>query len=106
MNMELRPQVQAFAEMMEARLRQFDQQRGPQSWREGTDRERSDRRWELLERAQNNIDDLQHAIATLAIFGGNSVAVLESGVDAANFLMMALDLCGIGAKWPDIRDNT
>ena len=101
MSIELRPEVRAFAEAMELRLRDFDNVNGPTSWRDGTGKELSERRHTLLDRAESNLDDMRTAMAGAAVFGhGSANLIVQTAVDAANLAMMAVDLCLDGGLKP------
>lgn len=109
---ELRPEVQAFAEAMELKLRQNDHKGG---WK----KEEPDHQWKwtedagwLLDRAKQEIGELEFELSTtwdgnqyhrgmLIHRGENWIGkaedrpkILDEAVDTANFLMMIADVCG------------
>lgn len=84
---ELRPEVQAFAEAMELKLRQNDHKGGWQGMKPAT----------LFIRAAEELKEADEVVS-LYLFDGRKTTlpteILDELVDVANFLMMTADVCG------------
>jgi len=83
--MELRPEVKAFAEAMEAKLRKHDKDRGD-SWRDNST-------IELYGRLKQEINEFVTAVFT-PTEPDHEKRVLDEGADAANFILFLVDVCG------------
>lgn len=87
MGIELRPEVQAFAEAMELKLRQNDHKGG---WKDMSPAK-------LFIRAAEELKEADEVVS-LYLFDGRkttpAAVVLDELVDVANFLMMTADVCG------------
>lgn len=83
--MELRPEVRAFAEAMEAQLRANDHKPG---WK-------NDSAFSLLVRLQEEKDELLEAVSCGRIGSPEwAKRVVKETADVANFAMMIADVCG------------
>ena len=82
--LELRPQVAAFAQLMERKLRSHDSGRGKRGWKIAS------HRW-LYNRLRQELNELAYAIAKPPV--DQSRAAMEC-VDVANFAMMIADVLG------------
>ena len=80
MGIELRPEVQWFAEQMELELRLNDHKGG---WRE-------DEGLSLLHRVRQEATELRQALMP-SIFGESEKSAIREAVDVANFAMMIAD---------------
>lgn len=80
---QLRPSVQAFAERMEATLRQHDAKKGGQeNWRK-------DSAASLIDRLEDEAWEVKNALET----GGSNSDIAREAVDVANFSLMIADVC-------------
>lgn len=82
-NLDVRPEVAAFALLMEARLRANDDKPG---WKEGD-------AFQLMERIHEEAFELDGAIRE-SFYPGGKNRTGEEAADVANFAMMIADLCG------------
>jgi hypothetical protein len=92
--LELRPEVAAFAQLMEAKLRENDHKGGWQH--DGTDA--------LLKRLREEADELQYVTETSGAWCSapprsvlnteERIRVAREAADVANFAMMIADVCG------------
>lgn len=80
--MQLRPEVQAFAELMETKLQEHDATKGPTGWKSA---------WPAALRymVQDKFDEFVTAYKS-----GDRTTVRDKSVDAANLFMMLLDVVG------------
>ena len=91
----LRPQVMAFAHLMECNLRKHDADRGPHGWQD-------DGAEALVERLEDEATELDRAIQeAMQVAGKGSarscldvLAVAKEAADVANFAMMIADVSG------------
>lgn len=79
--MEVRPTVKSFAELMEHRLQDKDDERGERGW---TD---THPLW-LLARAEEELAELK----TCLVHGSDPDDVVREAVDTSNFCMMVADI--------------
>jgi len=87
----LRPEVQAFAELMELKLRKNDDKPG---WKNDDPRD-------LFMRVRDEMVELADAIAEFPVGGAGKMDALDASMnvgnetaDLANFAMMIADVCG------------
>ncbi len=88
--MKLRPEVQAFAELMEENLRKHDAPRGPRGWR-------TDGAASLRRRLRDELAELDDALLQRQDDGWpdwHGPAIAKEAADVANFAMMIADVCG------------
>jgi NTP pyrophosphatase (non-canonical NTP hydrolase) len=78
----LRPEVLAFAKLMEEKLRKHDLDRGRQGWKDDDPRH-------LLKCLEKEHDELQDALV-----GGKNDSIAGECADVANFAMMIADVVG------------
>jgi len=93
MSIELRPEVQAFAESMERKLRKNEHKGG---WK-------NEKPAALFIRAAEEFKEADEAVSLFLFDGRNGLSVDATGslermmdelVDVSNFLMMVADVCG------------
>ena len=90
--MKLRKPVQWFAERMEEKLREHDEQRGERGWRNEHDCDE----YFLLDRLEEEVLEIRQAI----VRGGLTwnPRVVGECADVANFAMMIADLANVGTE--------
>ena len=81
---ELRPQVAAFAQLMEQKLRKHDDDRGTRGWSSMTP-------MDLCWRLDREVDELKHSLCCLGA-GSDLSDVAGECADVANFAMMIIDV--------------
>lgn len=81
-----RPEVEAFADAMEAQLRANDHKRG---WK-------NDQPGDLMARVFDEVAELDSAVAGLLVrrTAATPATLLKEAADVANFAMMIADVCG------------
>lgn len=93
--MELRPEVQAFAEAMETQLRKHDATRGRAGWKQDSPADLFDHYVEECKEFEAIMDWWRNLPAGSLVLRSDAERLREEAADVANMLMMVLDVIGL-----------